>query len=503
MLLAVIYDLLADSIYGLYYLYCFVKYILWGSRSVGGDIIGPHTIAMYKGTPVKSPVLEGLMDSEPLASDVPKIDEKEEMPKPSEPILGPDSLENPSPPEEESGSILEKGPDSLENPSPPEEESGSILEKGVDTFDKENTPHDETPSSTTEKESPFMSMSSFGQTASTSPAANYLVDNKQYFYLNNQELTQHFTMSAAPQEYDVYLCIYKIYSDAEYPILMYLVNTSEVEVDFPTFKYQSTNTPPPSSPDQQTTDGPIEHTLLLNECISKMLDIFPHLDQEFSNNSFQSFYRGIIDSVNGKLYVFVDSTSIKKWPEPKANQYTWAIPYSITNKRTILGKPLSTNLYSLFETNSYLGHVLDDNKQRSLIPALLYLCENDGGLYQNVLRKSPQEKLEGESDDTQSVDAGQTIDIVDDRYDHPWFGNYFYFSSAALNNNEADIRQYAVFTYNARYILKKLENISDDEKSAFTQSLATDNSTIYFKENDIQLWCIKRDRQFTEIDVYE
>ena len=92
--------------------------------------------------------------------------------------------------------------------------------------------------------------------------------------------------------------------------------------------------------------------------------------------------------------------------------------------------------------------------------------------------------------------------ILDEKFEHPWFGSHYYFSSVPLNGADTTkIKRYAGFTFNGRYILRDIQEVTEEEKNAFNESLEeTDTETIYFREKGAQIWCIKTNDYFTSIE---
>jgi len=317
----------------------------------------------------------------------------------------------------------------------------------------------------------------------------------KYVYLNDQELAQSFDPNPT-KEYSVFICICNIESDCDIPFLKFLMTFDNETIDFPKIQYQ----PPVVSrvTAHQGDEDETPHVVFINECIAEVLALFP-IHESFSQDMTDSIYKGYIEYKEAIYVVFdISRLDVDKRP-PDIKKHRWVIMDEIEYNKLVSGKPISQDSLAMFKENPHLTHLYDDNKKRLLRPLLMYGCykerddnDQEGDIYHN----------------RPIVDDNQSIDIIEDTIDHSWFGDYYYFSSVPIDPVLAvdKLCRYAVFVLNARYILKPIEDIDDVERSRFDRQLdETDqeknNMTIYFRENTIQLWCIKTEGQYIEIDM--
>ena len=389
--------------------------------------------------------------------------------------------------------------------------------------------------------------------ATTYDTDPYIFDDKQYSFLNDNILSQKFgDFMDVDKQYNVQICIFKINSDCDIPFLEYMFDKSSKTLVFPSINFHcppstahvtALETTPYMQPNIRSdniniggnTDIPkdeleqekqdeleqekqekmpkeesmhfsfesfsnslsnslsnlpsqeyleesnTEHTFFMNECSQELLKVLP-IHDIFNSETLQKIYKGFIENEN-TLYVVFDSTKVLA--DIDETKYTWIILDEILNQKKSLDKEISQEICEMFQMNPFMKNIVDDKGKKLIQPSLLYLCTKPDEIYKNVQDQSPT----------------GTIDILEEPIDHPWFGNFYYFSSKPLDGADlTKINRYAVFTYNARYILKDVDLISSEEKERFNESLEdteNDNYTIYFREGGIQLWCIKSSEQFT------
>ena len=271
-------------------------------------------------------------------------------------------------------------------------------------------------------------------------------------------------------------------------------NSQEISQEPKPFSQKPNPILQPSQPSAEHTDESQEHIFFMNECSQALLKILPIHDM-FDPETLQTMYKGFAES-GDDLYIMFDATTIPVNINP--SKYVWTIIDEIINSQKVLSKQVSQDLSKLFLKIPELADILDKDGHKIMRPNALYLCTN--------MTKSPDNPTIEIPDTTyknihKSVD--NTISILDNTVDHPWLGTNYFFTSRALDGVDyKTVIRYAVFTYSARYILKEMESISQEEKDAFSKILEeeTDNSSVYFWENGIQMWCIKSSDQFTIIE---
>jgi len=317
----------------------------------------------------------------------------------------------------------------------------------------------------------------------------FIHGNTPYFYLNDNILSQTFgDFMNVDKQYNIKICIYKINGDCDIPFLQFLFDRSGEKATFPSIDFHCPLVAS-SGTDSNTLSGQDsvsqEHTFFMNQCSQELLKVLP-IHDIFSEDILKQIYKGFIEYDN-TLYVIFDSTKIDaEVIDKNEEKYGWVIIDEIANSRKILDKEIDTEIIDMFMKTPYMMHILDNHGHRIQQPILLYMCSKlpDATLYTNII----------ESDNTNS------INIIDEPIDHPIFGSYYYFTSTPLSSTDIKrVKQYACFTFDCKYILTDINTIQ--EKLELIENLDNDdsNQSIYFKEDGIQLWCIKTSEQFTDI----
>lgn len=298
------------------------------------------------------------------------------------------------------------------------------------------------------------------------------------------------------------ICIYKInktYSNK--PFVQYLFSTREVNkeeetMEFPNYSIDFTN----------LTNTPVK-TYIMNEIIPHVLDILS-LHSIFDENIFKKIFKGFVYKEKN-LYLFFqydesyNTFDVKEMKENK-DKYKWAIMDEILYIQSICGKKIDYNIHLLFKETPFLQKIyVNTNKNIEIdIPLLLYLCKKNKDKIVNC-----------------EIKEDDSIISFPFTFKHPFLGDFYYFTSQPLfisqntieqKNQMEQLERYAVFTNlnmeniedyfgeeNEIYLTKNIDEISNEQKQVFIERLnQTDTITIYFKEKDIQYWCIKTPNQF-------
>lgn len=321
----------------------------------------------------------------------------------------------------------------------------------------------------------------------------YIIDEKEYYFLDDNVLNQKFgDFMDVNKKYNVHICIYKINSDCDIPFVEFLLDKTGETIAFPHLEFQC----PPSSAStglQGGVDSVIDymsdsvepsqdHIFFMNECSKELLKVVP-IHDIFNEETLSQMYKGFIEC-DDRLYIVFDSTKIMV--DLDNTKYIWTILDEILYSRIVLTKTIDPEIIKMFIKTPEIMYILDKNGKHIMNPVLLYICSKPDEIYKTVEYPLPDMPFE----------------ILEEPVEHSWFGNHYIFSSIPLDGSDIlNAKRYAVFTYNARYILKDVEKISQEERDAFTSSLVdTDNLTIYYREGGVQLWCIKSSDQFTLIE---
>ena len=285
---------------------------------------------------------------------------------------------------------------------------------------------------------------------------------KEIVYLDQEILSTNFgDFMDTDKTYTIHIGIYRINRpDSTIPFLEFLLDTSGETSCFPNilnFHCQS-NT-------QNGNDDTTEHTHFMNECLDVLLDTFPKLNiKNFVFKGYQE-YQDIIHNI----FVIFEFTPSAIFELPST--LSWAILDEIMYRKQYNNKSVESLITNFFLNNPHMTnlHFSEDNIQLPS-PFLAYLCKDN--LYNVEFEES----------------------ILDTTYNHPWFGDFHYFSSFPLEkNNNKILQRYAIFAVEpAKYLWKDLSIISQEQKDEFTKKIQdVDVVTLYFHENNIQYWCIR------------
>ena len=184
-----------------------------------------------------------------------------------------------------------------------------------------------------------------------------------------------------------------------------------------------------------------------------------------------------------------------------------------------------TQASNLFMEHEYLGELVDNNGKTIPTPKRLYRCvpHEEGGGW-DVLNQ----------------------EMIDIPTHHSWLGDAFYFSSFPMLSSgqraeglpqlttedvkrpvsfgqrafvpyglqqltqkvaslpdefgSTNAQRYAVFVVQDKYIVHDIAQLSEEQKTAFTDKYEDiDVVTIYFHENDHEIWCVKSADNFTRL----
>jgi hypothetical protein len=313
--------------------------------------------------------------------------------------------------------------------------------------------------------------------------ASSIKQNKQYYYLNDNILSKTFgDFMNTDKQYNVQICIYKMNQECDIPFLQFLFNITSEKASFPSIDFHCPPTSITQQQQQQSSDDPShEHIFFMNQCSQELLKVLP-IHDIFSTEILQQIYKGFVETGNF-LYVVFDLSEIDI--ELDNSNYSWSIIDEIMNLKEIMDKKVDPSIIDLFMTFPYMMNIVDEKGMQVLQPSVLYMCQREltETLYKNCLKHENSE----------------TINILDEPIEHPFLGTNYIFSTKPISSIQL-IKRYSVFTYDCRYILTDITTISQEDKDEFLESLENNgNVSIYFKEDGIQLWCIKSSEQFTEI----
>lgn len=278
---------------------------------------------------------------------------------------------------------------------------------------------------------------------------------KEIVYLDQDFLSLNFgDFMDTDNTYTIHIGIYRINRDSPLPFLEFLLDTSGEISCFPNILNFH-------CPNIGGGDDTTEQTHFMNECLDQMFDTLPNL------NIKSVVYKGYQEDQEDTNNIFV----IFEYIHTELPNTSWAILDEIMYRKQYKNKQVEPLITNFFIKNPYMTnlHFAGDNIQLPF-PFLGYLCKDN--LY--------------------NVENGESI--LDTTYNHPWLGDFHYFSSFPLeNNNNKILQRYAIFAIEpAKYLWKDISIITQEQKDEFTKKIQDiDVVTLYFHENNIQYWCIR------------
>lgn len=281
---------------------------------------------------------------------------------------------------------------------------------------------------------------------------------KEIVYLDQDFLSLNFgDFMDTDNTYTIHIGIYRIKLDSHLPFLEFLLDTSGEIACFP-------NIPIFNCPNigGDGNDDTIDHTHFMNECLGQMFDTLPNLN--IKNLVYKGYQEDQEDTTHNIFVIFEYTTDIEL-----SNTLSWAILDEIMYRKQYKNKPVESLITNFFIKNPYMTDLHFSGDIQLPFPFLGYLCKDN--LY--------------------NVENGESI--LDTTYNHPWLGDYHYFSSFPLENNNKILQRYAIFSIEpAKYLWKDISIISQEQKDEFTKKIQDiDIITLYFHENNIQYWCIR------------
>ena len=167
-------------------------------------------------------------------------------------------------------------------------------------------------------------------------------------------------------------------------------------------------------------DDTTEHTHFMNECLDKLFDSLPNLN--IKNFVYKGYQEGQEDQEDTTHNIFVIFEYIPSTIFEFPTTLSWAILDEIMYRKQYKNKQVEPLITNFFIKNPYMTniHFSGDNIQLPF-PFLGYLCKDN--LY--------------------NVENGESI--LDTTYKHPWLGDFHYFSSFPLENNNKILQRYAIF----------------------------------------------------------
>lgn len=318
-------------------------------------------------------------------------------------------------------------------------------------------------------------------------SSQYVHRGKNYYYLDNENnLNKDFELSLARNEhknftdFKVSMFLSKVVLDCNLPFLEFFVEMDDAnrKLVFPSFTLLNS--------DFETKEG--EERLFNNaqeifeNICYKQFQEYTNADLEQAKNAYKG-YAELYDDKIGKNVIFpvFDCTYIKF--DLKKNQL-WSVLDELLNEQHIYHYTIERNIFFVFINNEFLSYIKNEKGDQVTFPCCLYLVKktDDNTDYENVYLK----------DDN-------TISIVEDKIEHSIFGTQHFFTTDPIDTDrKGRMKRYAAFLDNSLYFLNvsvPLQNMDldgDAEEADYDENVKTykDYSSIYFFENNKQLWCV-------------
>lgn len=341
--------------------------------------------------------------------------------------------------------------------------------------------------------------------------------DKEYFYLSDKSIYYNFcSHEDLTEEFELYLCIYRINTILPIPYLEYYFEKSNLEYSFPSKKIlpnfleniieEKNRLEPIEEGEGEGGQGETKHNTIEkickdnddddNEINTKFLEECYHFFKEKADyqkdiEEFKTIYRGFdYFSINKneenkkKIFVVIDATNIDILKTEEITQ-KWAITNQIIKLKNIYDIPIDNNIIEKFENSQILNNIKkynDTNKKESGFiniptPQLLYLCKKEEDQYVNVYYEE-----EGEN-------SQNTKTLIFNKVNHPILKDIYLFSKERFvsDKNIEQAKCFVLYT-DEKYMIK-------DE---INETNVPEESVIGFKKNDKDFWCTKTPRFFVE-----
>ena len=284
------------------------------------------------------------------------------------------------------------------------------------------------------------------QSDTTESSLEQKLDDSNYFYLDSdKELSTIFDIcdkeTDVLQNYNVYICPYKMNRNSIFPFLQYFLIEQDGELNFPRFEFQC-NTNIVSDEGESTP----KQIYFQNECIKHL---FKYATPEIAKNfDLDDSYKGFVQSTEDKtiLYVVFDIENFQV-----KDSFIDSTIFEIINTHKVLDKQINKDVNTFFIKNPSLLTIKDSDDAIVPTPHVLYKCLNEEGKYKNELNNNDNEFMS----------------LIDDTTSQPLLGddNYLFVSKSFLESDISELKRYAVFHINPTYICKKLDLLTEPESS--------------------------------------
>jgi hypothetical protein len=290
---------------------------------------------------------------------------------------------------------------------------------------------------------------------------------EKYKYLEDDELSRLEENIDFTNINRISILLYRINDELDEPFLEFFLIKKNMmyglpEFQFDTKKYKNDETP------------------LKNQSVDAVKNI-----SNYEKADIEKLYKGFIENeVDNFVVVFgpiemydmnIDINKNNVTNKDNLISSIWGIVDEIEFKKNINGYSVENNVVKLFENNSELLFIKDEQGNPATIPYLLYLFENNN----NVHYEKEEDK--------------KNYQFIIEKTKHKLFGSTFLFSNEAFEaNNLSKIKRYAVFINHPLYLFNETFYLSEFKNIDI-------NRSIRFYENKYILWSIKNSDLFIEL----
>jgi len=253
------------------------------------------------------------------------------------------------------------------------------------------------------------------------------------------------------------------------------LNPIEEEEEDEEVKPEEEEQPQKNPPLQQGGEEYDEITNLFFEQCSQYFQKITGLSGETASDK----YKGYISLADNKHIAVFDVTDLEMEPQEES---IWTTLYEIIDKKHILDIPVAEFTHKIFSENPVMKYIINQNGAAIDIPIVVYMCQENGGSYDNSYY-SEEESRE------------QTESIINYRVSHPVLGYCFLFTTEPFeHNNLSKIKRFSLFTIDTIYLINK-----DRDLSEYQDLDLHDYETLCFYENSAEYWAVDSSDQFLEL----
>ena len=270
-----------------------------------------------------------------------------------------------------------------------------------------------------------------------------------YHYLDNCDLLEtQFTLCGkdVTEKYTLHLVGYQFVLEQSFPFLLYFMILDNGIWRFPSIPFVcATNIQEDDEGEKPALDVYFEN--------QAMMHILTYMETEESN--LDNMYKGFVKSEKkgNDIYVFLDVSRLQL---KKTSMKTLFLSVDeIINKHHCLGFEIAKECYTFFYQHPSLYTIYDENNKVKKIPYSMFLCKREKGNFTNVYNDYELDLKKEHG----------YMSLIDDRVDHPFLGNFYYFSLLPLEYQTSitKIRRFLGITQKPYYIFQPFTNVFKEE----------------------------------------